>query len=181
MLSDFGKNDILKVAFFGVSVFPFLVSLSYLIRKCGPGSRSVDCSHRGVGCGEKRNFRGPATASFVCTVPKVISASFGAWTKVGPALVECTALPGGSPGAFHRLFVYEACATSLAGEARRLRGPGMAFFACMNRKVISASLHLVAGMAHLHLVPSHVMTRDALAYQNTAYTALYKNIRRCGI
>ena len=95
MLSDFGKNDILKVAFFGVWVFPFLVSCSYLIRKCGPGSRSVYCSHRGVGCGEKRNFRGPATASFVCTVPQVISASFGAWTKVGPALVECTALPGG--------------------------------------------------------------------------------------
>ena len=139
MLSDFGKNDILKVDFFGVSVFLFLVSCSYLIRKCGPGSRSVYCSHRGVGCGEKRNFRGPATASFVCTVPKVISASFGAWTKVGPALVECTALPGGSPGAFHRLFVYEACATSLAGEARRLRGPGTAFFACMNPKVISAS------------------------------------------
>ena len=64
MLSDFGKNDILKVAFFGVSVFPFLVSLSYLIRKCGPGSRSVDCSHRGVGCGEKRRIYGIGAERF---------------------------------------------------------------------------------------------------------------------
>ena len=95
MLSDFGKNDILKVAFFGVSVFPFLVSLSYLIRKCGPGSRPV---HTGALAVVKRQFSGPSYGLLCVYGPKSNFCIFWGMDQSGPSSGGVHSAPGGLAG-----------------------------------------------------------------------------------